>query len=312
MAKRVSGTPGLARPGLGATAEALRQHSIDSHRSLVTEFADHAQRLNGSLPKDGTEPMTGPFGLFSVPASELPAASNYTGFAVYISDEDSIGLSDGSNWIRVGALNIPNDHVTNAMLANMAANTIKGTIAGGDPEDLTVTQVTSMLNNFTSALKGLAPASGGGTTNFLRADGTWAAPPSAPSSSLLTLFEEGNLNSGTSLVVDNIPANKQIMFLYTNVSHNSGSNQNLVLELSSDNGSSYPGLDIDISGVITGASSLTGSITMTRLASSTLALGVGFIGARETTVTSVVNAFRLSWTGGSFDGSGYYAVLYWT
>ena len=30
---------------------------------------------------------------------------------------------------------------------------------------------------FTSVANGLAPASGGGTTNFLRADGTWAAPP---------------------------------------------------------------------------------------------------------------------------------------
>lgn len=36
---------------------------------------------------------------------------------------------------------------------------------------------TALLNAFTSALKGLVPASGGGTTNFLRADGTWAAPP---------------------------------------------------------------------------------------------------------------------------------------
>jgi hypothetical protein len=36
---------------------------------------------------------------------------------------------------------------------------------------------TALLNTFTSALKGLAPASGGGTANFLRADGTWAAPP---------------------------------------------------------------------------------------------------------------------------------------
>lgn len=35
---------------------------------------------------------------------------------------------------------------------------------------------TALLNAFTSALKGLVPASGGGTTNFLRADGTWAAP----------------------------------------------------------------------------------------------------------------------------------------
>ena len=30
---------------------------------------------------------------------------------------------------------------------------------------------------FTAVLDGFAPASGGGTTNFLRADGTWAAPP---------------------------------------------------------------------------------------------------------------------------------------
>jgi hypothetical protein len=36
--------------------------------------------------------------------------------------------------------------------------------------------LTALGNPFTSALKGLAPASGGGTTNFLRADGTWAAP----------------------------------------------------------------------------------------------------------------------------------------
>lgn len=37
--------------------------------------------------------------------------------------------------------------------------------------------LTAALNTATSLLKGLAPASGGGTTNFLRADMTWAAPP---------------------------------------------------------------------------------------------------------------------------------------
>lgn len=46
----------------------------------------------------------------------------------------------------------------------------------------TPTQVTAALNAFTSGAKGLAPASGGGTTNFLRADGTWAAPPGGGSS----------------------------------------------------------------------------------------------------------------------------------
>lgn len=32
---------------------------------------------------------------------------------------------------------------------------------------------------FTTSVKGVVPASGGGTTNFMRADGTWAAPPAA-------------------------------------------------------------------------------------------------------------------------------------
>jgi hypothetical protein len=49
------------------------------------------------------------------------------------------------------------------------------TAATGDPEVLTATQATALLDVFTSSLKGVVPASGGGTTNFLRADGTWAA-----------------------------------------------------------------------------------------------------------------------------------------
>ncbi len=70
------------------------------------------------------------------------------------------------------------DTVTNAKLANMPASTLKGndTGAAADPADLTGTQVTALLDVFATSAKGLAPASGGGTTNFLRADGTWAAP----------------------------------------------------------------------------------------------------------------------------------------
>ena len=76
------------------------------------------------------------------------------------------------------AATIANDAVTNAKLANVATSTIKGRVTAGtgDPEDLTGTQATTLLDAFTSSLKGLAPASGGGTSNFLRADGTWAAP----------------------------------------------------------------------------------------------------------------------------------------
>ena len=69
--------------------------------------------------------------------------------------------------------------LTNAKMSNMPPNTLKGnnTGSGAAPIDLTATQATALLGVFTSALKGLAPSSGGGTTNFLRADGTWAAPP---------------------------------------------------------------------------------------------------------------------------------------
>lgn len=51
------------------------------------------------------------------------------------------------------------------------------TASGGAGEELTGTQATTLLDTFTSALKGLAPASGGGTSNFLRADGSWSVPP---------------------------------------------------------------------------------------------------------------------------------------
>lgn len=77
-----------------------------------------------------------------------------------------------------GALTLEASAVTNAYLATMAANTIKGSVGGGNPSDLTATQVTAMLNVFTALLQGLVPASGGGTSNFLRADGSWAAPTS--------------------------------------------------------------------------------------------------------------------------------------
>lgn len=68
--------------------------------------------------------------------------------------------------------------VSNSKLAQMNTLTIKGNNTGGSANalDLTVAQVNAILPVFTSTLNGLAPLSGGGTSNFLRADGTWAAP----------------------------------------------------------------------------------------------------------------------------------------
>ena len=53
---------------------------------------------------------------------------------------------------------------------------ILGRVSSGSGaiEALTGTQVLSLLSTFGASQNGLVPASGGGTSNFLRADGTWA------------------------------------------------------------------------------------------------------------------------------------------
>jgi hypothetical protein len=73
---------------------------------------------------------------------------------------------------------IANDAVTYAKMQNVSATSrVLGRITSGagDVEELTGTQFTTLIDIFTSTLRGAVPASGGGTTNFLRADGTWAA-----------------------------------------------------------------------------------------------------------------------------------------
>lgn len=63
----------------------------------------------------------------------------------------------------------------------MPTLTIKGNNTGVPslPLDLTTAQVAAILPTFTSGAKGLVPASGGGTTTFLRADGSFATPAGA-------------------------------------------------------------------------------------------------------------------------------------
>lgn len=83
------------------------------------------------------------------------------------------------NWGQLTVGMAPNDLWTYAKIQNVSATSRflgRITAAAGDIEELTGTQATTLLDNFTSTLKGLVPGSGGGTTNFLRADGTWAVP----------------------------------------------------------------------------------------------------------------------------------------
>jgi len=123
------------------------------------------------------------------------------------------------------AATIANNAVTNAKAAQMATLTIKGNNTGltANASDLTVSDVKTMLSlsgtnsgdvtlaavgsspnanaatltgqilnlqPFDSTHPGVVTASGGGTSNFLRADGTWASIPSAPTATeeMITLI----------------------------------------------------------------------------------------------------------------------------
>lgn len=86
-------------------------------------------------------------------------------------------LQGGGDLTADRTLSIALFGIDNTLLAQMPPLTIKGNANGvlGNANDLSVAQVTALLAVFTSALQGLVPASGGGSLNVLRADGTWTA-----------------------------------------------------------------------------------------------------------------------------------------
>lgn len=118
---------------------------------------------------------------------------------------------------------VADNSITNAKLADVATATFKGrnTAGTGDPEDLTVTQATALLNAFVGdsgagGTKGLVPAPAAGDAaagKFLKADGTYAVPASG-----ITLLTEQTTTSGTTKDFT-IPAGaKRIMVMLNGVS----------------------------------------------------------------------------------------------
>lgn len=165
--------PASTITGLAAVATSGSAADLSAGTLPAARFDDvaHGNRAGGALHAIATTATAG----FMSAADKAkldgiaPGANNY----VHPSHTGDV-TSSGD-----GATTIAPDAVTNAKLANMATGTIKGRASAGtgDPEDLTAAQATALLDTFTSSAKGLVPASGGGTTNFLRADGTWVAPP---------------------------------------------------------------------------------------------------------------------------------------
>jgi hypothetical protein len=151
-----------------------------------TTGAQGPQGIQGTTGAQGPKGDTGAQGPQGVKGdtgatgSQGPAGTPGAQGPQGIQGPPGVGFTDGDKGdITIAGtgtqLTIDNNAVTDAKLADMPANTIKGAIAAGDPVNLTIAQVTAMLDVFTSALKGLVPA-GGTPTTFLRGDGAWGVP----------------------------------------------------------------------------------------------------------------------------------------
>jgi hypothetical protein len=91
--------------------------------------------------------------------------------------------------------------------------------------DLTAAELRTIIGNVDSGTAGLAPASGGGTTNFLRADGTWTSPSSGGS---ITLAAAQATTSGTQFDFTGLPAGINELVVHFNGVSLSGTDRLLV------------------------------------------------------------------------------------
>lgn len=98
------------------------------------------------------------------------------------------------------ATSISANVISNEMLSQVPSEVFKGRASpgNGNVEDLTPTQATAILSTFSSTSKGLVPPSGGGTVNFLRADGIFAPPPGNSGRNIIVLAGDV-VNTSTTL-----------------------------------------------------------------------------------------------------------------
>jgi hypothetical protein len=216
----------------------------------------------------------------------------------------------------VAGVAVADNSITNAKLADMAAATIKGSIAGGDPADLTATQTTALLNNMVGdsgagGTKGLVPAAAAGdaaASKFLKADGTWGTPAGGVTGTW-TLIGTLLTTSGATQTQALGATYKEILFVGSTVSSGNAASFRVAI---SDDGTNF-GTAITISPA-TGASgqsaSFQGNILNSGVAATTklvASLGLtsdasfGAFTGSEATENGIMHSVRFSPSSGNFD-----------
>src|SRR5262249_30031815 len=148
-----NGSGQLLQSGAGTTGQILQSNG----GTTPTFFTPNAATVEGWL---GFTPMTNAL------SSSHIFVGNGSNVATDVAMSGDVGINN------TGSTTIQANVVSNSKLAQMGGHTYKGNNTGStaNPIDVSNTQLTADLNLFSSSLQGLVPASGGGTTNFLRAD----------------------------------------------------------------------------------------------------------------------------------------------
>lgn len=181
--------------GTGSFATALGSFT---KAQLDTAVSDGNVQFVGDAPTAHTHLLVAGATDVTITAANLNALGDGVNTALHFHDADrargnhtgtqlAATISDFAEAVddRVAALVVAGTNMT--ITYNDGAGTLTFDAAGGGAgTNLSYTAATRVIASdtgtdatlplVTSGEAGLAPASGGGTTNFLRADGTWAAP----------------------------------------------------------------------------------------------------------------------------------------
>ncbi len=171
----------LPKLGINTSADSYNRLALRSNAALLTAL-ETGGGGSGDMRLTLNKENAGKTG-------SLVFQTAYSGRAEFgLSGDDDFRIKvspDGSAWtdaLRIdrtsGAVTMTNNSVANAALGDMANGTLKGraSAGAGDPEDLTSAQATALLSQFSTAAKGLVPASGAIDAGFLKSDGNWAMP----------------------------------------------------------------------------------------------------------------------------------------
>ena len=102
MTDKVNPSPNISASLIQADVFSLKNAISDLIRNLFNELANHARRINATLPKDGSEPLEGVVVLASYAKTALPPVS--TAGLIYVTNDTGGAVpafSDGVNWRRV-------------------------------------------------------------------------------------------------------------------------------------------------------------------------------------------------------------------